>query len=83
MKITTGYEQDHFDPLDQPILIGIKDSFSPRKKNMQYALKKRLFAFIAENIGLEVLDLSWNRFRGKSTVEIVDGIKVFVHFIHS
>ena len=50
---------------------------------MQYALKKRLFAFIAENIGLEVLDLSWNRFRGKSAVEIVDGIKVFVHFIHS
>ena len=45
---------------------------------MQYALKKRLFAFIAENIGLEVLDLSWNRFRGKSAVEIVDGIKVFL-----
>ena len=50
---------------------------------MEYALKKGLFAFIAENIGLEVLDLSWNRFRGKSAVEIVDGIKVFVHFIYS
>ena len=31
---------------------------------------------VAENIGLEVLDLSWNHFRGRDGVELVDGIKV-------